>query len=115
MNVIDNIDKEQIRDDLPAFGSGDKVKVHYKIKEGEKERIQPFEGSVIRKKGGGNKANFTVRKMASGVGVERTFVLNSPLIDKIEVLTVGDVRRSRLYYLRDRTGKAARIKEKKSW
>ncbi|MDT8317690.1 MAG: 50S ribosomal protein L19 [bacterium] len=115
MNVIDNIEKEQIRDDLPAFGSGDKVKVHYKIKEGEKQRIQPFEGSVIRKKGCGNRANFTVRKMASGVGVERTFLLNSPLIDKIEVLTVGDVRRSRLYYLRDRTGKAARIKEKKSW
>ena len=115
VNIIDKIEQEQMKDNVPDFKAGDKVKVHAKIREGEKERIQVFEGTVIRRKGGGLSANFTVRKMASGVGVERTFQLHSPNIDKIDVMTIGRVRRSRLYYLRDRTGKAARIKEKKTW
>jgi len=115
VNIIDKIEQEQLKDNVPDFKAGDKVKVHAKIKEGEKVRIQIFEGTVIRRKSGGNRANFTVRKMASGVGVERTFPIHSPLVDKIEVMTVGRVRRSRLYYLRDRTGKSARIKEKKTW
>ncbi|MDH3974471.1 MAG: 50S ribosomal protein L19 [Deltaproteobacteria bacterium] len=115
MNIIDKIEQEQLRDDIPDFKSGDKVKVHAKIKEGNKERIQVFEGTVIRKKSGGNRANFTVRKIASGVGVERTFPLHSTRIAKIEVVTKGHVRRSRLYYLRERTGKAARIKEKRTF
>jgi len=115
MNIIDKIEQEQMRDNIPQFKSGDKVRVHVRIKEGEKERVQPFEGTVIRKKKGGSRANFTVRKIASGVGVERTFPLHSPLIDKIEVLMIGRIRRSRLYYLRNRTGKAARIKEKTQW
>lgn len=115
MNIIEKLDKERLREDIPQFKAGDKVRVHARIREGEKERIQAFEGTVIRKKGGGAKANFTVRKIASGVGVERTFPLHTPLVQKIEVLMVGRVRRSRLYYLRDRTGKAARIKEKRTW
>lgn len=115
MNIIDKIEQEQLRDDIPDFRSGDKVKVHVKIKEGDKERIQIFEGTVIRRKSGGNRANFTVRKMASGVGVERTFPLHSTRIDKIEVVTKGHVRRARLYYLRERTGKAARIREKREF
>ena len=115
MNIIDKIEAEQLRDDVPEFKAGDKVKVYAKIKEGSKERIQVFEGTVIRKKGGGARANFTVRKMASGVGVERTFPIHSSRIDKIEVVTIGLVRRSRLYYLRERTGKAARIREKRTF
>ena len=115
MNIIDKIEQEQMKDNVPDFKAGDKVKVHAKVREGEKERIQIFEGTVIRRKGGGLSANFTVRKMASGVGVERTFQIHSTNIDKIDVMTVGRVRRSRLYYLRDRTGKSARIKEKKTW
>ncbi len=115
MNAIEKIEKEQMREDIPDFKSGDKVRVHTRIKEGEKERIQVFEGYVIKRKNGRNRSTFTVRKIASGVGVERTFPLHSPLIDKIEVVTVGKVRRSRLYYLRGRTGKAARIKEKRQW
>jgi large subunit ribosomal protein L19 len=111
MNVLDMIEKEQMRADMPAFKSGDTVKVHAKIVEGQKERIQVFQGVVIRKRGGQNRATFTVRKMSSGVGVERTFPLNSPIINKIEVVTRGRVRRSRLYYLRDLRGKKARIKE----
>ncbi len=111
MNVLDMIEKEQMRADIPAFKSGDTVKVHAKIVEGQKERIQVFQGVVIRKRGGQNRATFTVRKMSSGVGVERTFPLNSPIIDKIEVVTRGRVRRSRLYYLRELRGKKARIKE----
>jgi large subunit ribosomal protein L19 len=111
MNVLDMIEKEQMRADIPAFKSGDTVKVHAKIVEGQKERIQVFQGVVIRKRGGQNRATFTVRKMSSGVGVERTFPLNSPIINKIEVVTRGRVRRSRLYYLRDLRGKKARIKE----
>jgi large subunit ribosomal protein L19 len=111
MNVLDMIEKEQMRADIPAFKSGDTVKVHAKIVEGQKERIQVFQGVVIRKRGGQNRATFTVRKMSSGVGVERTFPLNSPIINKIEVVTRGRVRRSRLYYLRALRGKKARIKE----
>ena len=115
MNIIDKIEQEQMKDNIPDFKAGDKVKVHAKVREGEKERIQVFEGTVIRRKGGGLSANFTVRKVASGVGVERTFQLHSPNIDKIDIMTIGRVRRSRLYYLRNRTGKAARIKEKRTW
>jgi len=111
MNVLDMIEKEQMRADIPAFKSGDTVKVYAKIVEGQKERIQVFQGVVIRKRAGQNRATFTVRKMSSGVGVERTFPLNSPIIDKIEVVTRGRVRRSRLYYLRELRGKKARIRE----
>jgi large subunit ribosomal protein L19 len=111
MNVLDMIEKEQMRADIPDFKAGDTVKVHAKIVEGQKERIQVFQGVVIRKRGGQNRATFTVRKISSGVGVERTFPLNSPIINKIEVLTRGKVRRSRLYYLRGLRGKKARIKE----
>ncbi|MBW2559717.1 MAG: 50S ribosomal protein L19 [Deltaproteobacteria bacterium] len=111
MNVLDTLEKEQMRFDIPGFKPGDTVKVHVKIVEGQKERIQVFQGSVIRKRAGQNRATFTVRKISSGVGVERTFPLHSPIIDKIEVVMRGKVRRSRLYYLRDLKGKKARIKE----
>ncbi len=111
MNVLDTLEKEQMRFDIPGFKPGDTVKVHVKIVEGQKERIQVFQGSVIRKRAGQNRATFTVRKISSGVGVERTFPLHSPIIDKIEVVMKGKVRRSRLYYLRDLKGKKARIKE----
>ena len=111
MNVLDMLEKEQMRADIPGFKPGDTVKVHVKIVEGQKERIQVFQGSVIRKRAGQNRATFTVRKISSGVGVERTFPLHSPIIDKIEVVMKGKVRRSRLYYLRDLKGKKARIKE----
>lgn len=112
MNVIDQIEKEQMKTDIPAFRSGDTVKVHVKIKEAEKERIQVFEGVVIKKKKGGCRASFTVRKISYGVGVERIFPLHSPTIEKIEVVQRGKVRQSRLYYLRGLKGKAARIKER---
>ncbi len=111
MNVLDTIEREQMRFDIPAFKAGDTVKVHVKIVEGQKERIQIFQGSVIRKRAGQNRATFTVRKISSGVGVERTFPIHSPIIDKVEVVMRGRVRRSRLYYLRDLKGKKARIKE----
>ena len=111
MNVMDAIEKEQIRYDIPSFKTGDTVKVYVKIKEGEKERIQVFQGVVIRKRKGATNATFTVRKVSYGVGVERIFPMHSPSIDKIEVVTRGRVRRSRLYYLRKLRGKAARIKE----
>ena len=111
MNVLDTLEKEQMRFDIPGFKPGDTVKVHVKIVEGQKERIQVFQGSVIRKRAGQNRATFTVRKISSGVGVERTFPIHSPIIDKIEVVMRGKVRRSRLYYLRDLKGKKARIKE----
>lgn len=111
MNLLDLLEKEQMRGDIPAFKSGDTVKVHVRIIEGQKERIQVFEGVVIRKRGGNNRASFTVRKISRGVGVERTFPLHSPVIDKVEVITRGKVRRSRLYYLRGLRGKKARIKE----
>ncbi len=111
MNRLEMLEKEQIRLDIPYFKSGDTVKVYAKIVEGQKERIQVFEGVVIRKRGGSNRASFTVRKMSYGVGVERTFPLHSPIIDRVEVVRKGKVRRSRLYYLRGLRGKKARIKE----
>ena len=113
MNVIEMLEKEQMRGDIPAFRPGDTVKVHARIKEGEKERIQVFQGVVIRKRNGNTGATFTVRKVSYGIGVERIFPFHSPLIDKLEVLSRGKVRRSRLYYLRKLRGKAARIKEKR--
>ena|SRR6056297_1038334 len=112
-NLIQKIEKEQMRLDIPDFDSGDTVKVHVKIREGEKERIQIFQGVVIKKTKGLSSARFTVRKISGGVGVERIFPLYSPAIDKIEVVTRGRVRRSKLYYLRNLRGKAARIKEKR--
>lgn len=112
MNAIDAIEREQLRDDLPEFGPGDSVRVHVKVVEGEKERIQVFPGVVIRRTRGANRASFTVRKVSYGVGVERTFPLNSPRIERIDVVTQGLVRRAKLYYLRGLSGKAARISEK---
>jgi len=114
MNAIDRFEFEYLRMDIPEFKPGDTVKVHYRIQEGEKERVQIFEGVVIRKRGGNTRASMTVRKVSFGVGVERIFPLHSPNIDRIEVVTRGKVRRSRLYYLRGRKGKAARIKEKRT-
>ncbi|MBQ6998264.1 MAG: 50S ribosomal protein L19 [Clostridia bacterium] len=112
MNVIESITQEQIRTDLPKLLIGDTIKVHVKIKEGTRERIQVFEGTVISKKHGGINETFTVRRISYGVGVERTFPVNSPKIAKIEVIRHGKVRRAKLYYLRDRVGKAAKVKEK---
>ena len=100
MNVIEMIEKEQMRSDIPGFKAGDTVKVHVRIIEGQKQRIQAFEGVVIRKRRGNSRSNFTVRKVSYGIGVERTFPLHSPVIDRIEVISRGLVRRSRLYYLR---------------
>ncbi|MBW1679298.1 MAG: 50S ribosomal protein L19 [Deltaproteobacteria bacterium] len=113
MKALEIIEREHIKMGLPQFKSGDTVRVHVKIKEGEKERIQIFQGLVIRKRRGGVRASFTVRKVSYGIGVERIFPLNSPVIDKVEVLQRGRVRRSRLYYIRKLKGKAARIKEKR--
>ncbi|OPX38371.1 MAG: 50S ribosomal protein L19 [Deltaproteobacteria bacterium] len=113
MNTLEMLEKEQMRVDIPAFRPGDTVKVHARIKEGEKERIQIFQGVVIRKRKGNTGASFTVRKISYGIGVERIFPLHSPSIEKIEVMTRGKVRRGRLYYLRKLRGKAARIKEKR--
>lgn len=110
MNVIEKIERENMRMDIPEFRSGDTVKVHLRIVEGEKERIQIFQGNVIRVKRGTTNGTFTVRKISDGVGVERIFPLNSPFIDHIEIVSQGKVRRSRLYYLRNLKGKAARIK-----
>jgi len=109
--LIELIEKEYLRDDIPKFKAGDTVKIYYKVKEGNKERIQMFEGVVIRISGGQIAKNITVRKVSYGIGVERIIPINSPYIDKIEVKKVGKVRRARLYYLRERFGKAARIKE----
>jgi large subunit ribosomal protein L19 len=111
MNMLELIEKEQMRGDIPSFKAGDTVKVYVRIIEGQKQRIQAFEGVVIRKRRGYSRANFTVRKISYGVGVERTFPTHSPVIDRIEVMTRGLVRRSRLYYLRSLRGKKARIKE----
>ncbi len=113
MNIIEALEKEQMRSDIPDFRTGDTVKVHARIKEGEKERIQVFQGVVIRKRKGSTGATFTVRKVSYGVGVEKIFPLHSPTFDKIEVVSRGKVRRARLYYLRKLRGKAARIKEKR--
>ncbi len=110
-DIIQRIDAEQIRSDIPEFRPGDTVRVHAKVVEGTKERIQTFEGVVLRRQNGGIRETFTVRKVSYGVGVERTFPVHSPRIDTIEVATRGRVRRAKLYYLRDRTGRAARIRE----
>lgn len=112
MSVLEKIERENMRYDIPAFRSGDTVKVHIRIVEGTKERVQIFQGIVIKIKRGTMGASFTVRKMSHGVGVEKTFALHSPRLEKIELVTQGRVRRSRLYYLRNLRGKAARIKEK---
>ena len=111
MDTLQVFDKEQMRADIPPFKPGDTVKVHVRIKEGDKERVQVFQGVVIRKRKGTINATFTVRKISYGIGVERIFPLHSPMIDKIEVVSRGRVRRSRLYYLRKLRGKAARIRE----
>ena len=113
MNAIEVLEKEHLRMDIPDFKPGDTVKVNFKIQEGDKERIQIFEGVVIRRRRGNTRGTFTVRKISYGIGVERIFPLHSPYIDKIEVVSRGRVRRSRLYYLRGRKGKAARIKEQR--
>ena len=112
MNVIDAIEGAQLRTDIPSFKPGDTLRVHVKVVEGEKERIQVFEGFVLRRSGSSTRETFTVRKVSYGVGVERTFPVHSPRIDKIEVMTRGLVRRAKLYYLRKLSGKAARIEEK---
>jgi large subunit ribosomal protein L19 len=114
MNPTDLIDRESLRDDIPSFRPGDTVKVHVRVVEGTRERVQIFQGAVIKRQGGGIRETFTVRKVSFGVGVERTFPVHSPILAKIEVVTEGDVRRAKLYYLRDRIGKAAKIKEKRT-
>ena len=111
MNIVEKINEEQLKEDIPNFGPGDTIRVHQLIQEGSKERVQVFEGVVIRRNGGGSQEMFTVRKVSYNIGVERIFPLHSPRIKKIEVKQRGRVRRARLYYLRERTGKAARIKE----
>lgn len=113
MDIMRAIEQQQIRDDIPEFDVGDNVKVYYRIKEGERERVQVYQGDVIRRHGAMNRETFTVRKMSFGVGVERTFPVHSPKIDKIEVMRHGDVSQAKLYYLRDKVGKAARIREKR--
>jgi large subunit ribosomal protein L19 len=113
MNPTDVVERAYLRDDQPDFGPGDTVKVHVRVVEGERQRVQIFEGIVIRRRGSKLSATFTVRKMSFGVGVERTFPVHSPMIAKIELVTQGDVRRAKLYYLRDRVGKKAKVKEKR--
>ncbi len=113
MKATDFIDNESLRDDVPAFAPGDEVKVHVRVVEGNKERVQVFQGNVIGRQGGGLQETYTVRKLSYGVGVERTFPVHTPTVTKIEVVTRGDVRRAKLYYLRDLRGKAAKIKEKR--
>ena len=113
MNTLDALDADSLRDDIPEFRPGDTVKVHVRVIEGNRSRIQVFQGVVIRRQGGGIRETFTVRKVSFGVGVERTFPVHTPVVEKIEVLTRGDVRRAKLYYLRELRGKAAKIKEKR--
>jgi large subunit ribosomal protein L19 len=113
MQPTDLVDQSSLRTDIPAFGPGDTLKVHVRVVEGSKERIQVFQGAVIGRQGDGIRETFKVRKVSYGVGVERTFPLHAPTVAKIEVVTRGDVRRAKLYYLRDRVGKAAKIKEKR--
>ena len=111
MDIVKSIEHEQLKNKIPDLKVGDTVKVHQKIKEGNRERIQVFEGIIIKKQGGGLNATFTVRKLAYGVGVEKTFLVHSPLVEKVELVRVGKARRAKLYYLRDRVGKAAKTKE----
>ncbi|MHB8842836.1 MAG: 50S ribosomal protein L19 [Candidatus Aquicultor sp.] len=113
MNRIESLERAQLRDDIPSFGPGDTVKVHYKVVEAGRERTQMFQGVVIKKQNGGLRETFTVRKISFGIGVERTFPIHTPKIANIEVLSRGKVRRSKLYYLREKIGKKARIKEKR--
>ena len=115
MNITDLVDKKSLRDDIPEFQAGDTVKVHVRVVEGNKERVQVFEGVVIARRGSGVTESFTVRKLSSGVGVERTFPIHSPIIAKLEFVNRGDVRRAKLYYLRDRVGKAAKVREKRDF
>jgi len=114
MNPTDLVDRDSLRDDIPKFGPGDTLKVHVRVVEGNRERVQVFQGVVIRRQGSGVRETFTVRKISFGVGVERTFPVHSPILAKIEVDRLGDVRRAKLYYLRDRIGKKAKIKEKRT-
>ncbi|MEJ5377457.1 MAG: 50S ribosomal protein L19 [bacterium] len=114
MSVMEKIEKEQMRFDAPDFRPGDTVRVHVKIREAGKERVQVFEGVVVRRRGGGSRATFTVRKVSYGVGVERTFPVHSPMVEFIELVQRGKVRRSRIYYLRQLHGKAARIQERRT-
>jgi large subunit ribosomal protein L19 len=113
MHTLDSLDSGSLRSDIPSFRAGDTVKVHVKVVEGARSRIQVFQGVVIRRSGGGIRETFTARKISFGVGVERTFPVHSPIVDRIEVVTRGDVRRAKLYYLRGLRGKAAKIKEKR--
>jgi large subunit ribosomal protein L19 len=113
MKATDLVDRARLRDDIPQFGPGDTLKVHVRVVEGNRERTQVFQGVVIRRQGSGVRETFTVRKVSFGVGVERTFPVHSPIVSKIEVVTRGDVRRAKLYYLRDRVGRAAKVKEKR--
>ena len=113
MNTLDALDADSLRDDIPDFRPGDSVKVHVRVVEGNRSRIQVFQGVVIRRQGGGVRETFTARKVSFGVGVERTFPVHSPIVDHIEVVTRGDVRRAKLYYLRNLRGKKAKIKEKR--
>jgi large subunit ribosomal protein L19 len=114
MHPTEIIDRDSLRDDIPDFRPGDTVKVHVRVVEGSRERVQVFQGVVIRRQGAGARETFTVRKVSFGVGVERTFPVHSPSISKLEVATFGDVRRAKLYYLRDRVGKSAKIKERRT-
>jgi large subunit ribosomal protein L19 len=113
MHILDSLDAASLRDDVPDFRPGDTLKVHVKVVEGNRSRVQIFQGAVIRRQGEGVRETFTVRKVSFGVGVERTFPVHSPILDRIEVVSRGDVRRAKLYYLRDLRGKAAKIKEKR--
>ncbi len=113
MQPTDLVDQSSLRDDVPDFAPGDTLKVHVRVVEGSRERVQIFQGYVLRRQGGGLQESFTVRKVSFGVGVERTFPVHSPIIQKIEVVSRGDVRRAKLYYMRDRIGKAAKIREKR--
>ena len=115
MKTTDIVDQQNLRSDIPQFGPGDELKVHVRVVESGKERVQVFQGNVIARSGSGVQETYTVRKLSYGVGVERTFPLHSPSIAKIEVVKKGDVRRAKLYYLRDRTGKAAKIREKREF
>lgn len=112
MSIIENIERRQLRDDIPQFKAGDTVKVHFRVVEGNRQRLQVFQGTVLKRQGGGARETFTVRKQSFGVGVERTFPLHSPKVEKIEVTMIGDVRRAKLYYLRKKLGKQARVREK---
>ena len=115
MKTTDLIDNDSLRDDIPDFGPGDELKVHVRVVEGGKERVQVFQGNVIRRQGSGLQETYTVRKLSYSVGVERTFPVHAPTVQKIEVTKRGDVRRAKLYYLRDRIGKAAKVREKREF